>query len=115
MFNPGTPCVIHLTQSKTNVHGEPLPGATVSEKVSVVRIKIKSNRTTAGSGSATHGSAFEIDEDAMLLFSPTTKAQIDDIVEVASLKLRVVSKSPQFDLNGRLDHHELRLNVWSAP
>ncbi|MFT4064276.1 hypothetical protein [Paraburkholderia sp.] len=115
MFNPTVSCVIETASGRTNVHGEPLPGATVPERVSVVKIEIKSKQTpVSGTTTASHGSAFELDEDALLLFSPTTRASINDIVKVAGLTLRVVSKSPQFDLNGRLDHHEVRLNVWSA-
>lgn len=115
MFNPGTACVIEAASGATNVHGEPLPGVTVREKVSVVKIEIKSKKSAvSGSTSASRGSASELEEDALLLFSPKTRASLDDIVKVASLTLRVVSKSPQYDLSGRLDHYEVRLNVWSA-
>jgi hypothetical protein len=115
MFNPTVSCVIEVASGKTNVHGEPLPGVSIPERVSVVKIEIKSTRTSVSSDTtASRGTAFELNEDALLLFSPKTRANIDDVVRAAGLSLRVVSKSPQYDLNGRLDHYEVRLNVWSA-
>jgi hypothetical protein len=116
MFNPTVPCVIETTSGATNVHGELIPGPSVKERVSVVKIEIKSKQTSvSGDTTASRGAAFELNEDALLLFSPKTRANVNDVVRAAGLTLRVVSKSPQYDLGGRIDHYEVRLNVWSAP
>jgi hypothetical protein len=44
-------------------------------------------------------------EDAVLLLRITTKANIDDVIEVAGIRLRVTSISPSYDSVGKVAFH----------
>jgi hypothetical protein len=115
MFNPTVPCAITVASGKTNVYAEPAGTTTVAERCSIVKIRLVSKPTPiSGESSASKSASREQEADVILLLSPVTKASINDIVRVTGLTLRVMLKSPVYDLNGRLDHHHVELAIWSG-
>ena len=53
-------------------------------------------------------------EDAVLLLRATTKADINDLIEVAGLRLKVVATSPSYDAVGKLAHHVVQAVICEA-
>lgn len=116
MFNPTLPITIEKTSGETDVYGMPKPGRIVRERCSVVSLMARSQKTSVrADSSASRGNATELESSGTLILSPMTQARLDDVVTVAGNRLRIVTFSPQFDLNGRLDHHEVEVINWSAP
>lgn len=50
--------------------------------------------------------------DAVLLVLNTTTANINDMVEVEGVKLRVTNVEPVRDVVGKLDHYEVEAMLW---
>lgn len=115
MFNPTLPITIEVSSDETDVYGQPKLARVVKERCSVVSLTQRSKKTSVrADSSATRGNATEIEADGVLLLSPVTAAGVDDVATVAGQRVRIVSISQQFDLNGRLDHHEVSVVHWSA-
>jgi hypothetical protein len=114
MFNPTLPITIEVASGETDVFGQPTAARVVQERCSVVSLTRRSAKTSIrADSSATRGNATEIEADGTLLLSPTTAAGIDDVATVAGQRVRLVAITQQFDLNGRLDHHEVMVVHWS--
>lgn len=47
-------------------------------------------------------------EDAILLLRTTTRANVDDLIEVAGMRLIVTAISPSYDSVGKAAHHVVR-------
>lgn len=115
MFTPNNNCRIQLASSETDVHGQPILGRWLTEKCSIVRLPVQSQKTSVrADSSASRGAAQELETNAKILLGARTKASIDDLVKVAGIDLRIVSKEPRYDAGGRLDHYEINLTYWSA-
>lgn len=115
MFSPNNFCRIQLASGKSNIYGQPVPGVWVREQCSIVRMPIANEKSSVrADSSASRGNAMELQVDAVILLTTRTRASIDDVVEFAGVKLRVVSKEPRIDAGGRLDHYEIKLTMWSA-
>ena len=52
-------------------------------------------------------------EDAVLLLRITTKADVDDIIEVVGIRLKVFAISPTYDGIGKLAHHVVHATIGS--
>lgn len=114
MFKPNIPCKIYRSSGQTDVYGQPKPTTIILERCAVINLNMKSLKTTVrADSSASRGAASEEVLDAFLLMAKTTKTQIDDVVEVAGVKVRVTRKFPRHDLTGRLDHYEIGGMMWS--
>lgn len=97
-----------------DIHGKEVLGNGFPAKCAVVKLNAVSERTSVRTdSSASRGFGREIVADARLLFPTSTRVEIDDKVEIAGIKLTVLSKSPRFDVSGKIDHMQLDLMVWA--
>lgn len=114
MFRPNKNCVLHKSSGKTDVFGQPLPSAKIPERCFIITLNLKNEKSSVRADtSASRGSARELQADAVLLMTKFSKAQIDDVIEIEGIKIRVVGRFPRHDLNGRLDHYEVAGTYWS--
>jgi hypothetical protein len=115
MFRPNLSCVIQKTSGKSDVYGMPLPGEDHKERCSIIKLNVKNARSAVrGELSASHGSARELESDAVLLLTKTTIAAIDDVIVVAGSTFRIASLFPRHNLQGKLDHYQISCTYWSA-
>lgn len=113
MFIPNNSCRVQVTSGKTDVYGQPIPGNWVVEPCGIVVLVITSTRTsTRHAASGSQGSAFEGQGRLNLLLMPSTKAQIDGVVELDGYHFKIDSKQPRYDLGGRLDHYTILGSIW---
>lgn len=114
MFKPNLNCRVQVSSGKTDVFGQPVPGVYVNERCAVVKLDLSNNKSSVrADSSATRGNALEEEASSVILLEKTTRANKDDIIEVSSIKLRIVSRQPRFDVSGRLDHYEINATIWS--
>jgi len=114
MFRPNQQCRIQLASGRNTVHGQPIPGEWVRERCSVVKLIISSEKSSVrADSSASRGNAREEQADAVLLLTPLTRASINDVIEVAGHKLRIMAIHLRYDVTGRLDHKETHATMWS--
>lgn len=114
MFRPNLPCRIQLSSGKNDVYAQPIPGSQVSERCAVVKLIISNEKSSVrADSSASRGNAMEEEAMSVILLQSTTKANIDDIVEVSGVKLRIKAKHARYDVSGRLDHYEIQATFWS--
>lgn len=114
MFKPNVSCRVHRSSGQTDVYGQPLPVTIVKERCAIINLNMKSLKTTVrADSSASRGAASEEVLDAFLLMMISTTAEIDDVVEVAGVKIRVTRKFPRHNLKGILDHYEIGGMMWS--
>lgn len=114
MFKANQPCRIQLASGKNTVHGQPIPGVWVRERCSVVKLVISSQKSSVrADSSASRGNAREEQADAVILLNPNSQATINDVIEVAGHKLRIMAFHLRYDVTGRLDHKEIHATMWS--
>lgn len=114
MFKPNQKCRLLLAAGK-DVYGQSKPGTYVTEGCSIVRLMITNEKTSVrADSSATRGNAQEVQADCVLLLLPTTRARLDDIVEIGGAKFKISGRFPRHDVNGRLDHIEIHAMIWSG-
>lgn len=91
-------------------------GSRVATLCSVVRLTNKTKRTSIRTDrSASQGNAFEAVAQARLLFTPSTKINIGDLVSINGLVLIVISIQQRFqNLSSLMDHYEVDLDVYGA-
>lgn len=115
MFRPNKNCILHKSSGKTDVYGMPMPGLKYKERCSVVKMNIKSAKSAVRADtSATRGNAQELETDTVLLLPKSSKAQIDDNIEMIGHQFRIVAIQPRFDVNGNLDHYEVGCTYWTG-
>lgn len=115
MFRPNNTCRIQLNSGLSDLYGQPKPGVWVSEPCSVVRLTVSNQPTSVRTdSSASHGAALEAQATSTILLTVGTKANRDDVVEVAGVKLRLMGMEPRFDAAGVLNHYQATLTIWSA-
>lgn len=114
MFRPNQTCIIRVASGRTDVYGQPLAANRVSEQCAVVRL-VTTNQKSAvrADSSASRGNAKELVSDSIILLTKTTAADIDDLIDIAGMTFRVLSKHPRFSVGGALDHYEITASVWS--
>jgi hypothetical protein len=114
MFRPNQTCIINISSGKTDVYGQPLPARRSKERCAVVKLELTNLQTSVRTdSSASRGNAMEVVTNAILLFPKTTIASIDDLIEIAGAKLKIVSKHPRYSVAGDLDHYEIGAVTWS--
>lgn len=114
MFTPNTSCVIEKN-SGNDVYGQPVPGVLIEEKCSIVSLMIESLKSsTRKDSSASDGAAMEFQAKTIILLTPKTKADIDDVIAFGGNKFKLITKMPRIDVTGKLDHYQVGLIVWSG-
>ena len=113
MYIPNNKLVLRLSSGKNDAYGQPTPGRRVTERCCFVKMDVSDEKTSVrADSSASRGNAHEKTIDAMFLLGPKTQANMHDIIEFEGVKIKIMSKSPRYDLNGRLDHHEVTGTIW---
>jgi hypothetical protein len=114
MFSPNLPCLVYLSSGTSDIHGQPTPSTTsIAERCAVVKLATVNQKTSIrADSSGSRGNAREIIVDAVILLTPTTKANIDDIIKVNSVGIRITTKQPQFDIQGNIDHYRVEGMIW---
>jgi hypothetical protein len=114
MFRPNQTCRIQLASGKNNVYGQPEPGPYVTERCAVVKLEIAAEKSSVrADSSASRGNALEDEARSIILLTAATRANKDDLIEIAGVKLRIALRHPRFDVGGRLDHYEVHATMWS--
>lgn len=114
MFKPNQKCRIQLSAGN-DVYGQPKPGVLVTEGCSIVRLMIRNEKSSVrADSSASRGNARELQADAVILLTTSTKAKIDDVIEIGGAKFKISGSFPRHDVNGRLDHIEVHAMIWSG-
>jgi hypothetical protein len=84
---------------------QPQFGEATPELCIVLKLPGDERDISARIGSTPNASTPPQREDAVLLLRTTTKADIDDVVEVAGLRLKVTAISQSYDSVGKLAYH----------
>ena len=114
MFRSNNTCTIRTSSGKTDVYGKPTPGNAYKERCAVVKLEIRSEKSAVRADtSATRGNARELVAHSLILLHANTHAEIDDVIEIMTYSLRILTKQPRFSANGTLDHYEVTASVWS--
>jgi hypothetical protein len=83
-----------------------------AEKVAVIKLVSKRQHSTVrADASATNAFAEEFTADCKLLFSPATAVEVDDVVELLGVTLRIASKFPRINVAGKIDHYEITAGI----
>lgn len=112
MFRPNQVCAIQVTSGNTDVYGQPLATTRVREQCAVVRL-VTTNQPSSvrADSSASRGNAKELVSDSLILLAKTTVANIDDLIDIGGMTLRITSKHPRFNIAGSLDHFEITATI----
>lgn len=115
MFRPNQTCTIVVASGRTDVYGQPLAATRYKERCAVVKL-ITTNTKSAvrADSSASRGNAKELVTDSLILLEKSTKANQDDLIEIAGMTLRILSKHPRWSVTGELDHYEITASIWST-
>jgi hypothetical protein len=114
MFRPNQTCIITVASGRTDVYGQPLAATKVREQCAVVRLATTNQKSAVrADSSASRGNAKEIVTDSLILLTARTVANIDDLIDIGGVTLRILSKHPRFSVAGALDHYEITASVWS--
>ncbi len=86
--------------------GRPVFGEPIEELCSVLKLPGEDKDISARIGtSPDHPSTPPRREDAVLLLRITTKANVNDVIEVAGIRLKVTAISPSYDSVGKVAFH----------
>jgi hypothetical protein len=100
--DPAVPCTITKIQSIDEA-GRPVLGETRAEECSVLKLPGDDSDISSRIGSSPeHPLVPTRREDAVLLLRITTKAKVDDLIDVAGIRLRATTISPSYDSVGKL-------------
>lgn len=99
------PCVVRK-KGKFNIYGQPIEGPPIPTKCAIVKLKAARTQTTLRTDTgASQGHGEEIVADVVLLMRPQLDVAIDDVVEVAGLKMRVESVQARYSVGSPSVHH----------
>lgn len=114
MFKPNIDCTIEVANGETDLYGQPLPSRLVRERCAMVKLDLRNVKSAVRADtSASRGSARELHADSKFLLTPKTAANIDDIIHVSGYSLKIISKFPRLDVQGKLDHYEVDAMIWN--
>jgi hypothetical protein len=92
--------------------GRPVFGTTYDEACSILKLPGDDTEISAKIGSSPdHSFASLRPDDAVLLLRITTKVDVDDIIEVAGIRLKANAISPTYDSVGKLAHHVVQATI----
>lgn len=113
MFKPNHWCVIIRTSTETDVFGMPTGTTRTRERCTVVEYRrLVETSSVRADTSASRGNARELQVTAKFLLPTTTTANMNDLLEWDGDALRIVSKTPRYSVQGRLDHYEITCADW---
>jgi len=96
--------------------GRSVLGATHDESCLILKLPGEDTDISAKVGSSPDRPTAPLRrEDAVLLLRITTRAHVDDIIEVAGMRLKAIEISPTYDGVGKLAHHLVRAAILTAP
>lgn len=97
----------------SDLHGQPVLSPPSREKVCPIKLIFDTQHTTVRTDSSgSHGQAYELTANVVLLISPLSQILVDDILTVTSHKVQVVERHARYTVTGRLDHYEIRCTAW---
>lgn len=104
----GVKCKV-VKMTGRDIYGQEIRGSVTDEKCAVVKLKQTSQHSTVRVDSgATRAGADELTSSVVLLMRLSTKALVDDRIEMATgERLRVISKRLRYTVLGKLDHYEI--------
>lgn len=112
MFKPNNKCLVYKA-NQTNAYGETILANPRVERFSIVHLNVISQDSSVrADSSASRGAALETVSEAKFLFTKMTEVEIDDVVEIAGVKVEISSKMPRFNVRGKLDHYEVDGRIW---
>lgn len=114
LFNPNATCSL-LKNTGYSAYGEQTYSKEpIIEKCAVLNAKraMKKSSVRADS-SASRGNAQETIADFWLILMPDTEAEIDDLVEIHGVRVKIVDLIPRYGLDGSHDHTEAMCQMWN--
>jgi hypothetical protein len=98
-------CTI-IKSASSDRRGETVRADTSDEPCSVLKLPGEDADISSRIGSSPDSSSTAPGrDDAVLLLRITTTANVDDVIEVAGIRLKVTAISPCYDSVGKLAHH----------
>lgn len=80
----------------------------ITERCAILRaLHAPRKSSVRADSSASRGASQELICDYFLLMKHDTKAEIDDMLTVDGMRLKVNSKRAQYSVTGQLDHYEI--------
>lgn len=105
--------VKHSKSDGYDEHSQPAFAVERDIKCRVVHYKKSSIKTSVrADSSASRGRGKELVYDAVILFDKNSNVEIDDRIVIFGEKMKVEVVEPRFNIHGRLDHIEAKLNIW---
>ena len=96
-------------------HGRPVLGETSDEPCSVLKLPGDDTDISARIGSSPdRPSTPPGRDDAVLLLRTTTRANVNDLIEVAGIRLKATAISPSYDSVGKLAFHVVLAVTYGA-
>lgn len=115
MYQPKQTCRLQGNTGLSDIYGQPKPGPWINQQCAIVKLVATDKKTSVrADSSASRGNALELEAHSVILFGPRSPIAMDDVVEIAGLRLRVMGKQPRYSAGGTLDHFEVTLSIWSA-
>ena len=92
--------------------GQPILGDTSDEPCTVLKLPGDDTDVSARMGSSPdRPSTSPGRDDAVLLLPTTTKANVNDVIEVAGMRLKATAISPSYDSVGKLAFHVVQAAI----
>lgn len=113
LFNPNATCVI-IKNAGYNVYGEPERTERIQERCAILNAGISMKKSSVrADSSASRGNAFEKIADYWLILEYFTTAEIDDLIEVNNIQVKILQLIPRYGLDGKHDHTEALCQMWN--
>ena len=109
LFRPNKICLLYKKVGMSGI-GAKLKYADkpITERCAILRaLQSTAKSSVRADSSASRGAAWEVTCDYFLLFTPATKCDLDDMLMVDGMRLKVKSKRAQYSVTGKLDHYEI--------
>ena len=115
MIFPTIPCVIS-PRVGADENGKPIFGSRVATLCAVIKLANAATPTNqSNSRSASIGNAAEMTSNSTLLFTPSTKIKINDLVNVGGIVLSIESIEQKMNhINGMIDHYQVSLKIYGT-
>lgn len=113
LFNPNATCVI-IKNTGYNVYGEPIRATRITEPCALLNAGVAMKKSSVrADSSASRGNAQEITADHWLILTAQTQAEIDDLIEIHGIQVKINQLIPRYGLNGQHDHTEAYCSMWN--
>lgn len=113
LFHPNTTCVI-IKNTGYTVYGEPMRSGRTTEPCAVLNAgKNMKKSSVRADSSASKGNAIEVVADYWLILMPDTVAELDDLIEVHGIQVKINRLIPRYGLDGHHDHTEALCSMWN--